>query len=105
MQPMGTLLETKTPGGRKPTPSKFSGRPPPPFPCPAAFCLPRAWLGLFPRVVGRTAIAVAVFTLLPFVVLVLWGLPDCTMPESWLSPPDGGWGAIRWGTYLNVMFW
>ncbi|CAM9297789.1 unnamed protein product, partial [Hapterophycus canaliculatus] len=57
------------------------------------------------RVVGRTAIAVAVFSLLPFVVLVVWGLPDCTMPESWLSPPDGGWGAIRWGTYLNVMFW
>ncbi|CBJ26061.1 conserved unknown protein [Ectocarpus siliculosus] len=62
-----------------------------------------AYRGL--RVVGRTAIAVAVFSLLPFVVLVLWGLPDCTMPESWISPPDGGWGAIRWGTYLNVMFW
>lgn len=57
------------------------------------------------RIVGRTAIAVAIFSLLPFVVLVLWGLPDCTMPESWLSPPDGGWGAIRWGPYLNVMFW
>eukprot|EP00752_Nemacystus_decipiens_P005119 g4644.t1 len=62
-----------------------------------------AYRGL--RVVGRTAIAVAVFSLLPFVILVLWGLPDCTIPESWLSPPDGGWGAIRWGTYLNVMFW
>eukprot|EP00903_Cladosiphon_okamuranus_P008709 g8343.t1 len=62
-----------------------------------------AYRGL--RVVGRTAIAVAVFSLLPFVILVLWGLPDCTIPESWLSPPDGGWGAIRWGAYLNVMFW
>ncbi|CAM9248438.1 unnamed protein product [Pylaiella littoralis] len=62
-----------------------------------------AYRGL--RIVGRTAIAVAIFSLLPFVVFVLWGLPDCTMPESWLSPPDGGWGAIRWGTYLNVMFW
>ncbi|CAM9624730.1 unnamed protein product [Laminaria digitata] len=57
------------------------------------------------RVVGRAAIAVAVFSMLPFVVLVLWGLPSCTMPESWLMLPDGGWGAIQWGAYLNVMFW
>lgn len=49
--------------------------------------------------------AVAVFSMLPFVVLVLWGLPSCTMPDSWLMLPDGGWDAIQWGTYLNVMFW
>lgn len=71
---------------------------------PLRVCPPAAGFA-DPRVVGRTAIAVAVFSLLPFVILVLWGLPDCTIPGSWLSPPDGGWGAIRWGAYLNVMFW
>lgn len=57
------------------------------------------------RVVGRAAMAVAIFSLLPFIVIVLLGLPSCTTPGVWLSPPDGGWGEVKWATYLNVMFW
>ncbi|KAG5178672.1 amino acid permease-domain-containing protein [Tribonema minus] len=55
--------------------------------------------------VGRTAILVCVFSLLPFIIMSCWGLKGYQYPSNWLDLPAGGLQAVEWGTLLNVMFW
>lgn len=55
-------------------------------------------------VVGKTAIVLCLFTMLPFLVFVLMGLPH-VQPERWTVQPQGGWRGIDWRLYLNTFFW
>ncbi|CAM9668231.1 unnamed protein product, partial [Phaeothamnion confervicola] len=55
-------------------------------------------------VVGYTALAVCLFSLSPFVVMVAWP-GGYSFPTNWLEPPDGGWAAVEWGDFFNILFW
>jgi amino acid transporter len=54
------------------------------------------------HVVGKAAIAMTAFTLLPFVLMCLLGIPH-VQPKNWLQVPE--WNSIQWIPFLNVMFW
>ncbi|GAB4813937.1 hypothetical protein N2152v2_000983 [Parachlorella kessleri] len=53
------------------------------------------------HIVGNVAIATAVFTLLPFVVITALGLPHVN-PANWVQVD---WATVDWVPFLNVMFW
>ncbi|PRW20630.1 putative polyamine transporter isoform A [Chlorella sorokiniana] len=53
------------------------------------------------HVVGDAAIGMTVFTLLPFVVICLLGLPH-VKPANWVRVD---WGTVQWLPFLEVMFW
>ncbi|KAI3434372.1 hypothetical protein D9Q98_002451 [Chlorella vulgaris] len=53
------------------------------------------------HVVGEVAIGMTAFTLLPFVVMCLLGLPH-VRPSNWLVVD---WGEVQWLPFLNIMFW
>ena len=52
-------------------------------------------------IVGNTAVAMTVFIVLPFLVLIGFAFPHI-QPKNWLRVD---WETVRWGDYLNVMFW
>ena len=54
------------------------------------------------HVVGTSAIAMTVITLMPFILLCILGIPH-VKPSNWLifEPKQ----KIDWLTFLNVMFW
>ena len=52
-------------------------------------------------IVGWAAVAMTVFIIVPFVVLVGIAVPQ-TEPRHWRTQD---WGAVQWGPFLNVMFW
>jgi amino acid transporter len=60
-------------------------------------------LGL--RIVGNVALTICIFSLLPFAIMVAWGGSGYSHPENWFNLPEGGWGAVKWGTFLNIIFW
>lgn len=52
-------------------------------------------------IVGRTAVVMTAFIILPFIVMIVLSVPH-------IKP--GNWGVIdlktvQWGNFLNVMFW
>lgn len=51
--------------------------------------------------VGRTAILLSIFTILPFLAMLLLALPQI-QPHRWLVVDLQ---AVRWGDYINIMFW
>lgn len=52
-------------------------------------------------VVGNTAMSTTLFIAAPFLLLCLLAAPHA-QPANWLKVD---WGAVQWGTYLNIMFW
>lgn len=54
--------------------------------------------------VGKVAIGMTVFVLLPFVVLCIAGLPHMR-PSVWLPGGDGAPRQVNWVTWLNTLFW
>ena len=53
------------------------------------------------HIVGRTAVVMTAFIILPFIVMIVLSVPH-------IKP--GNWGVIdlktvQWGNFLNVMFW
>lgn len=60
-------------------------------------------LGL--KVVGNTALCICVFSLLPFLIMSLWGQAAYAYPENWTDLPEGGLSAVDWGIFLNSIFW
>eukprot|EP00659_Diplonema_papillatum_P009706 gene9706-15072_t len=56
------------------------------------------------EVVGNMAVGICIFSLAPFVIMILIGLPSVD-PSRWVLPPEKGWNAVDWPTYLNLMFW
>lgn len=54
------------------------------------------------HVVGNAAIGMTVFTLLPFIIMCLAGIPHVD-PKNWFE--IGDWNSIQWIPFLNVMFW
>ncbi len=57
------------------------------------------WRGL--GVIGHAAVGMAIFTLLPFVVMTVLGAPHVD-PRKWVVVD---WSTVKWGDFLNVMFW
>lgn len=53
------------------------------------------------HVVGEAAIGMTIFTLLPFVVICLLGLPN-VKPANWVKVD---WDTVQWLPFLEVMFW
>lgn len=53
------------------------------------------------HLVGNVAVATAVFTLLPFLVITGLGLPHVD-PANWAEVE---WSTVQWVPFLNVMFW
>lgn len=53
------------------------------------------------HVVGKVAVAMTAFTLLPFILMCLLGAPHVD-PSNWLVVD---WKAVQWVPFLNVMFW
>lgn len=53
------------------------------------------------HVVGEAAIAMTIFTLLPFVAVVLMGAPH-VKTSNWVKVD---WATVQWLPFLNVMFW
>lgn len=53
------------------------------------------------HIVGNVAVAMTVFTLLPFAAMTAVGLPHIR-PANWLQVD---WGAVNWVKFLNIMFW
>jgi amino acid transporter len=53
------------------------------------------------HVVGKIAIAMTAFTLLPFIIMCLLGVPH-VHPSNWLVVD---WSTVQWVPFLNVMFW
>ncbi|PSC67221.1 putative polyamine transporter isoform A [Micractinium conductrix] len=53
------------------------------------------------HVVGEAAIGMTIFTLLPFLAMVLLGLPH-VQPSNWVKVD---WDTVEWLPFLNVMFW
>jgi len=58
------------------------------------------WRGL--NLVGKLALVLCVFSLAPFVVMILIGLPQAVPSRLLTTVP---WAEVKWGRYLNVMFW
>ena len=56
------------------------------------------------EVVGNIAIFICLFSLAPFVMMVVLGLPKIDFSRMVL-PPTGGWSAVDYPTFLNIMFW
>lgn len=54
------------------------------------------------HVVGKAAIVMTGFTLLPFAIMCLAGIPH-VQPSNWVQVPS--WKDIHWIPFLNVMFW
>eukprot|EP00249_Psilotum_nudum_P024956 c29332_g1_i3 orf=629-2104(+) len=52
-------------------------------------------------IVGWTAVALGLFSLLPFCVMALLALPRLE-PANWLQTD---FGDVDWNTYLNTLFW
>ncbi|KAK9812978.1 hypothetical protein WJX72_006764 [[Myrmecia] bisecta] len=52
-------------------------------------------------IVGRVAVGMTFFIVLPFVVLVGMSVPQIE-PSNWKQMD---WNAVKWGPFLNVMFW
>ena len=52
-------------------------------------------------IVGRAAVAMTFFIILPFLVLGVFALPQI-QPANWVAQD---WGALQLGPFLNVMFW
>lgn len=57
------------------------------------------WRGL--HIVGRTAVGLCIFSLLPFIVLVVYGAPKVDLQR--FQQPN--LGDVDWGYLLNVLFW
>lgn len=55
-------------------------------------------------VVGMTAIALCIFSLLPLVIFCIIGSFQVN-PSNWLITPPGGLSGINWPLYLNTFFW
>jgi amino acid transporter len=55
-------------------------------------------------VVGKVAVFLCIFTMLPFVVFCLLGVGQ-VQPERWAVQPPDGWRGINWRLYLNTFFW
>lgn len=53
------------------------------------------------HVVGNMALGMTFFTLLPFVIMSLLGLPH-VKPANWVAIE---WSNVQWVPFLNVMFW
>jgi amino acid transporter len=53
------------------------------------------------HIVGNLAMVMTVFTLLPFGMLSILGLPH-VQPANWVHME---WGNVKWISFLNVMFW
>eukprot|EP00898_Chlorokybus_atmophyticus_P002314 jgi/Chlat1/3083/Chrsp21S03331 len=60
------------------------------------------WRGLV--VVGNTAVAVAAFSLLPFCLMIVLGLPRLE-PARWWPESGFDWHMIEWGGFINILFW
>eukprot|EP00754_Rhynchopus_humris_P040095 Rhum_TRINITY_DN23143_c0_g1::Rhum_TRINITY_DN23143_c0_g1_i1::g.177125::m.177125 len=56
------------------------------------------------EVVGQTSLIVCLFSLSPFVILIALGSFSMSFDRV-LLPPTGGWGAVDFPTFLNLMFW
>eukprot|EP00755_Sulcionema_specki_P028148 Sspe_Gene.89280::Locus_61074_Transcript_1_1_Confidence_1.000_Length_1660::g.89280::m.89280 len=56
------------------------------------------------EVVGRTALVICLFSLLPFFIMVVLGIPLIDT-SRWLLPPAEGWESVRWTPFLNILFW
>ena len=52
-------------------------------------------------IVGRAAVGMTVFIIVPFIVLGVIALPDIE-PSNWVAQD---WSALQLGPFLNVMFW
>ena len=52
-------------------------------------------------VIGNTAVASTVYIIVPFVVMAALAAPQ-VQPRNWLLQD---WGAVQWGSFINVMFW
>lgn len=53
------------------------------------------------HVVGEAAVAMTIFTMLPFAALCILGLPH-VKPANWTIVD---WNSVQWLPFLNVMFW
>lgn len=53
-------------------------------------------------IVGWAAFALCIFTVLPFVYIVIVGLPQVKLENVLLHPPLAD---VEWTSYLNVLFW
>jgi amino acid transporter len=55
-------------------------------------------------VVGRTAMFLCFFSLLPLLVFCLIGITKVN-PSNWLITPPDGLSGVNWPLYLNTFFW
>jgi amino acid transporter len=55
-------------------------------------------------VVGATAIGICVFSLLPFLIMVLVGIWKVDW-ERLGRLPEGGLPAVDWSAFINILFW
>ena len=55
-------------------------------------------------IVGKVAIMLCAFTMLPFIVFCLLGAGKL-QPERWYVQPEEGWRGIKWNLFLNTFFW
>ena len=52
-------------------------------------------------IVGRAAMVMTVFIIIPFIILGVLAVPQIE-PSNWVVQD---WSALKWGPFLNVMFW
>jgi amino acid transporter len=53
------------------------------------------------NIVGKVAIAMTIFLTIPFILLIGLSVPDIR-PANWMVV---NWDTVRWGPFINVMFW
>ncbi len=55
-------------------------------------------------IVGNVSLGICLFSLSPFVIFCVLGLPK-VQPSRWLVAPPGGMQNVDWKLLLNTFFW